>query len=54
MIRIVTADDHTVVRRGLKDIVASEADIEISAKASTAQELLDLGRNHAWDAWFWI
>lgn len=50
MIRIGIADDHAIVRRGLKDVVASEADMEIGAEASTAQELLDLGRKQAWDA----
>lgn len=50
MIRIIVADDHAVVRRGLKDILADEADMEIGAEASTAQELLELVRKQAWDA----
>lgn len=50
MIRVVIADDHAVVRRGLKDILADEPDMEIGAEASTAQELLDLVRKQRWDA----
>lgn len=50
MIRIVIADDHAVVRRGLKEILADESDMEIGAEAATAHELLDLVRKHPWDA----
>ncbi len=50
MITIVVADDHAVVRRGLKEILAEESDMEIGAEASTAQELLDLVRKRPWDA----
>jgi two-component system invasion response regulator UvrY len=50
MIRIIIADDHAAVRRGVKDILADEADMEIGAEASTAQELLDLVRKQGWDA----
>jgi len=50
MIRVIIADDHAAVRRGVKDILADEADMEIGAEASTAQELLELVRKQAWDA----
>ncbi|MGH2361774.1 MAG: response regulator [bacterium] len=50
MITIVVADDHAVVRRGLKEILADESDMEIGAEASTAQELLELVRKRPWDA----
>lgn len=50
MIRVVIADDHAVVRRGLREIVADETDMEIGAEACTAQELLDLVRKQCWDA----
>jgi DNA-binding NarL/FixJ family response regulator len=50
MISIVIADDHAVVRRGLKDILADEHDMEIGAEATTAYELLDLVRKRPWDA----
>lgn len=50
MIRVIIADDHAAVRRGVKDILADEADMEIGAEASTSQELLELVRKQAWDA----
>jgi len=50
MIRIIIADDHAAIRRGVKDILADEADMEIGAEAATAQELLELVRKQAWDA----
>jgi DNA-binding NarL/FixJ family response regulator len=50
MIRIIIADDHAAVRRGVKDILADEADMEIGAEASTSQELHELVRKQAWDA----
>lgn len=50
MIKVVIADDHSVVRRGLKEILADEADMEVGAEACTSQELLDLVRRQSWDA----
>jgi len=49
MIRILIADDHAVVRQGLRHVLASEHDIEISGEASNAQELFDLLRKKSWD-----
>jgi two-component system, NarL family, invasion response regulator UvrY len=50
MIRIVTADDHAVVRRGIREIVSSEPDMEVVAEAATAQELLDVVQKRDCDA----
>lgn len=50
MIRIVTADDHAVVRRGIREIVSSEPDMEVVAEVATAQELLDVVQKRACDA----
>lgn len=41
MIRILIADDHAVVRRGLKQIVADTPDIVVAGEASNGQEVLD-------------
>lgn len=41
MIHVVIADDHPVVRQGLKRILAEEADMTLTAEAATGQELLD-------------
>lgn len=49
MIRILVADDHPVVRRGLKQIVAQEPDMAVLGEAQNGQETLDLVRNQEWD-----
>jgi DNA-binding NarL/FixJ family response regulator len=41
MIRIIIADDHAVVRRGLKQIISEEADMTVLAEANNAQDVLD-------------
>ena len=38
MIRVVIADDHPVVRAGLRALLGLEPDIEVAAEASTAEE----------------
>lgn len=47
--RILIADDHPIVRRGLKDIVASEQDMTVVGEAKTGDEALDLARTLEWD-----
>ncbi|MFN7949273.1 MAG: response regulator transcription factor [Blastocatellia bacterium] len=49
MIRILVADDHAIVRRGLKQIVMEEPDLEVAGEAQNSQEVLDLIRRQAWD-----
>ena len=41
MIRILIADDHAVVRQGLKQIIADEADMQIVGEAEKASEVLN-------------
>jgi two-component system, NarL family, invasion response regulator UvrY len=40
MIRILIADDHAVVRRGLKQIIDEQEDLTVVGEAATAEELL--------------
>lgn len=40
--RVLIADDHAIVRKGLRQIVAQEADIQIVGEAADAGELLKL------------
>lgn len=47
--RILIADDHPVVRRGLKEIVAGERDMEVVGEATNGDEALNLGRSLEWD-----
>ncbi len=41
MIKILIADDHPIVRRGLRDIIEDEKDLIIEYEASSAEEVLD-------------
>ncbi len=47
--RILIADDHAVVRRGLREILASEHDMEVVGEAKNGQEALELVRKVDWD-----
>jgi len=42
MIRILIADDHSLVRQGLKQIVELEEDLKVIAQASNGAEAVDL------------
>lgn len=50
MIRVLVADDHAVVRRGLRQILAETADILVGGEAATGAEILRLVREERWDA----
>ena len=49
MISILIADDHAIVREGLKQIVSSQPDMNVSGEAHNAQGVLDLVRARHWD-----
>lgn len=49
MIRVIVADDHQVVRRGLKDILEDEGDIRVVAEAGTGREAFDAAMRPGWD-----
>ncbi|HEY2517288.1 MAG TPA: response regulator transcription factor [Polyangiaceae bacterium] len=49
MIKVLVADDHAVVRRGIRQILTEEPDILVGGEASTAQEVRDLVRGQRWD-----
>ena len=44
MIRIVLADDHSLVRTGLSQLLDAQADIEVVGLASDGREALQLAR----------
>ena len=50
MIKILIADDHAVVRRGLKQIVSETPDIIVTDEASTGYEVLNKVRGNDYDA----
>jgi DNA-binding NarL/FixJ family response regulator len=49
MIRILIADDHAIVRRGLKHIVSEQPDMTVDGEAENARQVLDLVRTDKWD-----
>lgn len=44
MIRVLLADDHTIVRQGLKLILASHSDLEVVGEAANGSEAVDLAK----------
>jgi DNA-binding NarL/FixJ family response regulator len=49
MIRILIADDHAIVRAGLKQFVADQADMSVAGEAATGAETVSLVRSEAYD-----
>jgi len=49
VIRVLIADDHQIVRDGLKRILAATPDIEVSAEAASGDEALALTRANDYD-----
>ena len=49
MINILIADDHAIVRDGLKQILASTGDLVAGGEARTGNEVLQLVREAKWD-----
>jgi two-component system invasion response regulator UvrY len=49
MIKVLVADDHSVVRRGLRQILTETPDILVAGEASTVQEVRQLVRDQRWD-----
>jgi len=48
-IRILSVDDHEVVRKGIAALIATEQELELVAEASTGREAIDLFRRKAPD-----
>src|SRR5512145_1625224 len=46
LIRVVLADDHTVVRKGIREFLEEEGDIQIVAEATTGAEAVALTLEH--------
>lgn len=49
MIRVLVADDHTIVREGLKQILAKSGDLMVAGEAANGNEVLKLVRAQDWD-----
>jgi two-component system, NarL family, invasion response regulator UvrY len=49
MLRILIADDHPIVRQGLKQILSEESDMGVFGEAQNSQEVLELAQKQDWD-----
>ncbi len=49
MTKIIIADDHAVVRQGVKQILAAEPDMQLVGEARNFEETLEVTRRLAWD-----
>ena len=47
--RLLIADDHPLVRQGLKQLLAAEPDMTVVGEAKNADETLELARSLEWD-----
>ena len=41
VIRVLVVDDHAVIRRGVREILALETDLEVCGEAANGQEAID-------------
>ncbi|OFW56332.1 MAG: hypothetical protein A2V52_02675 [Actinobacteria bacterium RBG_19FT_COMBO_54_7] len=49
MIRVLVVDDHQIVRRGVRQILDEEADMEVGGEASNIAELMERIDQAQWD-----
>lgn len=49
MIKILIADDHAVVRFGLRRLLCDEPDMEVTGEAETGAEAIEMVRNNRYD-----
>ncbi len=49
MTNILIADDHAIVRQGLKQIIDDQADMRVGAEAESGSQVLELMRQGKWD-----
>src|SRR5262244_4223077 len=49
LMNVLIADDHTVVRQGLKQILAAEPDMQVVGEARNAAETLAIVKSVSWD-----
>jgi two-component system invasion response regulator UvrY len=47
--KVLIADDHAVVRRGLKQILSEERDVTVVGEAKNGHEALEMSRRLDWD-----
>jgi two-component system, NarL family, invasion response regulator UvrY len=50
MIKVLIADDHAILRAGLKHLLSESADIVVAGEAGNGADALSLVRSGSWDA----
>ena len=49
MKNVLLVDDHSIVRQGLKNLIALEADLTVTGEAASGLEALNLVRSNSYD-----
>jgi DNA-binding NarL/FixJ family response regulator len=49
VIRVLVADDHALIRQGLKAVLADTPDMAVAGEAESARQTLELARAGGWD-----
>ena len=49
MLKVLIADDHAIVRKGLKEVLRESAEPTAVGEASNGDEALDKIQSEAWD-----
>ena len=48
-LRVLLADDHAIIRDGLKQILADTLDLAVAGEAANGQEVMQMVRQGVWD-----
>lgn len=49
MLKILIADDHAIVRKGLKQILSKNSDMTVAGEAASGGQALEMIREESWD-----
>ncbi|MCK5576998.1 MAG: response regulator transcription factor, partial [Dehalococcoidales bacterium] len=49
MLKILVADDHPIVRQGIKQIIADTTDMVVAGEAANGQEVLNAVKENSYD-----
>jgi DNA-binding NarL/FixJ family response regulator len=49
MIKILIADDHPLIRNGLRQLISKQGDIEVACEASNSKEVFEIMKKHEID-----
>ena len=49
MLKILVADDHAIVREGLKQILSESVDMMVAGEAASGGQVLEMSRQKRWD-----